>query len=522
MESVDSINPNLARRGFLVASGLSAAGIATASLPAARAGVPRINGYPFTLGVASGEPTSHGIVLWTRLAPSPLEPGGGMPNRSYQVRWILAADDRLTRVIRSGEAPAKPEWSHSVHVEVDGLLPGRDYYYAFEVAGERSAIGHTRTAPGEGRNVSEVTIAHVSCQNYEEGYYAAYREIAQQDLDVVFHVGDYIYEPNPKPGRPRLHACPEPKDLAGYRLRLSQYKTDPDLQAAHAAHPWAVTWDDHEVANDYTSQTNQDNEPQNIFLARRAAAYQAYWEHMPLPNRVRRDYVLYRRLRYGNLAEFVILDTRQYRDAHACNSNGVNSGQIVSCTENQDPARSILGAPQRDWLLKGFTNAGARWNVLVQQILMAQLDLAPGPLHFWSEFWDSYAAERRTVLQAMHDRKVSNPVVLTGDIHAFLVNDLHTDFRDPDSPVVGTELVGTAISSVLPAPFPTIIRNALPLNPHIKQFQSDYRGYILSTINRDVWTAELRAVRDFTKQDSDVFQYSTWAIENGRPGAVQA
>ncbi|WP_322760113.1 alkaline phosphatase D family protein [Frankia sp. Cr2] len=523
MDSIDSINPSLARRGFLAVSGLSAAGIATASLPAARIRTPKINGYPFTLGVASGEPTSHGVVLWTRLAPSPLDPDGGMPNSNYKVRWIVADDCNLKHVVRTGVATATPEWAHSVHVEVEGLLPAWDYYYAFEIDGERSPIGHTRLAPGAGWNIPAMKIAHVSCQNFEEGYYRAYRDIAEQDLDIVFHLGDYIYESNPRPGRSRLHSNTEPYDLAGYRVRLSQYKTDPDLQAAHAAHAWGVTWDDHEVDNDYTATTNQDKGTQDTFLVRRNAAYQAYWENMPLPNRVRQDYVLYRRLRYGKLAEFSILDTRQYRDSHACDDNGVTSGQFATCSENQEPTRSVLGAPQRDWLLKGFRNAKTHWNVFPQQILMAQLNFNAGPdLKYWNEFWDSYGAERRTVLQAMYDRKLSNPVVLTGDIHAFLINDLHTDFRDPNSPVVATELVGTSISTVLPVPFPTIVGAAIPNNPHIKLFDCNYRGYILSTITQEDWTAELRAVRDFTKRDSEMFLHSKWVIEDGTPGAVKA
>ena len=280
--SIDAwLRTPVSRRAFL--GGLAVCGIAPARLAGALA--PRrdvrFRTSPFTLGVASGDPTAEGVVLWTRLAPDPLT-GGGMPPVDVEVSWLIAADDRLRKVVRRGQTVASPEWAHSVHVEAEGLDPARWYWYQFRAGDQLSPIGRTRTLPREGAATSRLRFAFVSCQNYEIGYFTAYRHAAAEDLDVIFHLGDYIYEGAGSPGRPRSHAGPELITLDDYRTRYAVYKTDADLQAAHAAFPWIVTWDDHEVQNNYAGAVSQDNDPPEVFLTRRAAAYQAYYEHMPL------------------------------------------------------------------------------------------------------------------------------------------------------------------------------------------------------------------------------------------------
>ena len=370
------------RRGFLTLAG--AAGVAAVSQsPLARAGrdATRVTGYPFTLGVASGDPAPDGAVLWTRLAPAPLS-GGGMPSRRVPVDYEVAHDERFRRTVQRGTVQSRPELGHSVHVELEGLEPGREYFYRFTAAGDQSPVGRTRTAPARGAALDRLAFAFVSCSQYEHGYFTAYRHLAQEELDVVVHLGDYIYEYAPNVystpgGNPRAHSSREITTLEDYRNRHAQYKTDPDLQAAHAAAPWVITWDDHELDNNWADEIPEDGQPRGAFLRRRAAAFQAYYEHMPLRRTSRPrgiDLQLYRRVAFGDLATFHVLDTRQFRSDQAC-----GDGRRTGCDERLDPARSITGDAQERWLLDGLEDSRARWNVLAQQVFFAQRDYEQGP-----------------------------------------------------------------------------------------------------------------------------------------------
>jgi hypothetical protein len=277
----------LDRRRLLAAGGAAAALLIADRLAGAWPAPAQRSGYPFTLGVASGDPAPGGVVLWTRLAPQPLLPDGGIPARTVLVDWQIAADPRFRRIVRGGTVLATPAQAHAVHVEVEGLEPARPWWYRFRAGGELSPVGQTRTLPAPGASPGQLALAVVSCQHYEHGYYTAYRHLAQEDLDLVLHLGDYLYESAPADGQPRRHVGPAPTDLAGYRLRHALYRTDPDLQAAHAALPFLLTWDDHEVANDYAADRSERFDPPAAFRRRRAAAYQAYWEHLPLRRRSR-------------------------------------------------------------------------------------------------------------------------------------------------------------------------------------------------------------------------------------------
>jgi alkaline phosphatase D len=241
--------------------------------------------YPFTMGVASGDPLPDGIVLWTRLAPKPTD-GGGVPMANIEVGWELARERAFTTIVQRGTAIARPELGHSVHVDVQGLEPARDYFYRFRCGREVSDIGRTRTAPAAGVAIERLRFAVCGCSHYETGYFTAFRRIAEEQFDFVFHTGDYIYEGRADGGqnttRVRQHAGQEIYTLVDYRNRYGQYKSDPDLRAAHASAPFVMTWDDHEVSNDYAGDHDEDDTPPEIFLLRRAAAYQAYYEAMPL------------------------------------------------------------------------------------------------------------------------------------------------------------------------------------------------------------------------------------------------
>ncbi|MGI8749044.1 MAG: alkaline phosphatase D family protein, partial [Thermoleophilaceae bacterium] len=362
----------MSRRRFVGMSGAGAAGLVLGAGPFTDKAIaaPRFGAYPFSLGVASGDPEPRGVVLWTRLAPDPLN-GGDMPNAAVPVRWEVSSDQRFKKVVARGTEPARPELGHSVHVEVDGLDPGSEYFYRFKSGSEISPVGRTKTAPRRNAALRELNFAFVSCQQYEHGYYTAYRRLAEEDLDVVFHLGDYIYEYGPNEyvatgGNVRVHNSPEVMDLLAYRNRHAQYRSDSDLQAAHRAFPWVVTWDDHEVENNYADEISEDNVDPALFLQRRAAAYQAYYEHMPLRRRsVPRgpDMRLYRRVPFGDLVSFNVLDTRQFRDDQAA-----GDGNKPPNPEQADPNRTLTGAQQERWLFNGLQRSRARWNVLAQQI----------------------------------------------------------------------------------------------------------------------------------------------------------
>lgn len=511
------------RRDLLVAVG-ALTGTAIARYPHQVLAQPKFPAYPFSLGVASGDPLPHSVVLWTRLAPNPLQ-GIVLPPLKIPVQWQVATDPKLAKVVAQGTAIADPEFAHAVHVVVNRLQPDRWYWYQFQAGGEASPIGRTRTLPLPQAAVARLAFGFVSCQHYEHGYYTAYRHLAAEDLDLVFHLGDYIYEGEARTGRPRQHIGPNPVDLDSYRRRYALYKSDPDLQAAHAAFPFICTWDDHEVENDYAGAISENFANPEVFLRQRAAAYRAYYEHLPLrplaqpqgPNMQ-----LYRRFSFGNLADFSVLDNRQYRDDHACARDGRGGGQVVTdCQERLAPERTMLGQAQERWLLNNLAQAQARWTVIAQQGLMAELEQMPGPGEaYWSEGWDGYAANRQRILQFIQARRPANPVVIGGDIHSFWVTDLRPDFRDPRSPVVATEFVGTSISSRGPG-FERFAR-FLPDNPHIKFFESRLRGYGHCIVEPQRWTTHLRTVETSDRPDAPVSTLATYVVEAGQPGAQRA
>jgi alkaline phosphatase D len=514
------------RREFLAGAAsllaLAAGGCATARRTLGR---PRFEADPFSLGVASGSPLADGFVLWTRLAPEPLEPGGGMPPEVVDVEWVLAAEPDMKQIVRRGSVPATPELAHSVHVELRGLEPARPYWYRFRAGDAESRVGRTATAPAAGASLERFRFAYASCQHYEQGHFNSYHHMVDDDLDLVIHLGDYIYEIPSWADEVRKHDGPEPKTLDAYRRRHALYKTDPALQAAHAACPWAVTWDDHEVDNDYAGDASQDGDDPALFRARRQAAYQAYYEHMPLwrvalpeGGRMR----LFQRLGFGDLVEISLLDGRQYRSDQPCGEPGRLGGRrITGCRERLDPARTLYGAEQERWLTNGLGASRARWNVLAQQMLMAELDQQPGPGEsFWSDGWDGYPAARERLLGFLGERGVSNPIVIGGDIHSFWATELRPRFRDPRSPVVATEFVGTSISSagVRYDEFAEL----LPENPHIRFFESRRRGYVRCEVTPGRWRTDFRVVESVREPVSPVSTLASFTVEAGRPGVVES
>ncbi|MCA2212676.1 alkaline phosphatase D family protein [Jidongwangia harbinensis] len=518
---------SVSRRTLLLGGAAAGAAGAITTWPLAAVAAPYrgpLRSDPFTLGVASGDPEPDGFVLWTRLAPAPLaEDGlGGMPARNVPVRWELAADQRFRHVVRRGTVVADPARGHSVHVELHGLLPGREYFYRFRAERYASPVGRTRTAPAPWAVGGTLAMSFASCSQYEHGYFTAYRRLAEDEPDLILHLGDYQYEYAPgtytiPAGNPRDHQGPETRTLANYRQRHAQYKTDPDLQAAHAVAPWAVVFDDHEVENNWAGEVPEEPDPD--FPARRAAAFQAYYENMPLRRRsVPRgiDMQLYRRLHWGRLATFHLLGTRQYRSDQGCGDG------YRDCPEAADPARSITGAEQERWLLNGFRRSDARWDVLGQQVFFGQRDNNSGPATVVSmDSWDGYAASRDRITRGWLAAGVRNPVVLTGDVHAHWADDLKLDYADPTSRTVGTELVCSSITSGGDGTdVPTGAHSWAPWNPHLR-FYNNQRGYVRTRITAGAFTADFRVVPYVTRPDAPAHTRATFVIEDRVPGLHQ-
>ena len=512
------------RREFLRAT----AGLAVAATPwPSLLAQPRFASDPFTLGVASGYPTAEGVVLWTRLAPDPLA-GGHAPRGAIKVGWEVATDDAFRNIVRKGTEAATPQWGHSVHAEVAGLEPARHYYYRFHAGGAVSAVGRTRTVPAPGATLDRLRFAYASCQHYEQGWYCAYRHMAAEELDLVIHLGDYIYESSWGRNHVRKHdtGLEEPITLDEYRNRYALYKSDPDLRAAHAAFPWLVTWDDHEVDNDYAADRSQDRDLPAAFLRRRTAAYQAYYEHMPLPRRMQPagpDMRIYTQTDFGALARFHVLDDRQYRSPQACPRPGRGGGNVVrtpDCPELFDPARTMLGAAQESWLDEGLARSSARWNVIAQQTLMTRIDRTPGPgQSFWTDAWDGYPAARARLLKSLAQPRAANPVVIGGDVHMHLVSDIKADYDDPKAPVLATEFTGTSITSQ--GMSPKVLETWRAENPHVHFGNSTLRGYTTIELAATRCIARLRTVRSVADRDSPVSTLATFVVEDGRRGAQQ-
>jgi alkaline phosphatase D len=485
-------------------------------------GRPRLADDPFQLGVASGDPTPGGGVLWTRLAPRPLEPEGGMDGQRTAVRWEVAEDERFARVVRAGRVTAAPELSYSVHADVDGLAPDRWYFYRF-VAGEAaSPVGRLRTAPAPGA-ATPLAFAFASCQHWEQGFFTAYAHMAREELDLVAHLGDYIYEYAPGRGTARRHAGTEVRTLADYRLRYAQYKTDRLLRAAHARCPWLVTWDDHEVDNNYAGLTSENAmESEGQVRARRAAAYQAWWEHQPVRVPRARDWAdlsIVRGLDWGALARFWVLDTRQYRSDQACLGT-----PRVPCGTWASPERTMLGEAQERWLFDGLAGNAARWQVLANQVMVASVDRQPGAeRHLPMDSWSGYPAAQARLTRAIAERAANRTVVLTGDVHSSWVNELRADPSRPDAVPVAAEFVGTSISSGGDGADRSggVTDAVLAENPHVR-WQHARRGYVRCQVSADAWQAEYRTVPYVTRPDAPAETSSRWRVARGRPGTDRA
>lgn len=523
---------DLSRRGLLTTLGAGGAllgGGAMAQDRSVTTGLAFAD-YPFQLGVAAGDPAPDGFVIWTRLAPKPLEIGHGMPSQAVLVKWEIATDRGFSNVARSGEAVARPELGHAVHVEVEGLEAGRDYFYRFTAGRERSPQGRARTAPAAGSATARARFGIVGCQAYEQGFYTAHRKAAEEDLDFVYCYGDYIYE-----GRgsrtytgsggtmenPRQHFGGEIYSLDDYRRRYAQYKMDTDLQASHASTAWYCTWDDHEVDNNWTSAFDQDGVPPEVFLLRREAAAQAYYEHMPLrrssfPRGA--DIQLYRHAAWGDLLDLNFLDTRQFRSKLPCDGDWA-----TTCDAVDDGTAQVLGEAQEQWLYRSLDQSRARWNVLAQQVMLMDLERKEGPEPGYNlDTWAGYSIPRRRLIQRLKDRNIRNTIVLTGDEHQNYAGEVHLDGRNPEGPPVASEFVTTSISSSGNGQDQRADgRRYLADNPFLK-FNNAQRGYAVCDVTPERWQTEFKVLDKVSDKDGTLTTRAKFAVASGDARVVPA
>lgn len=516
------------RRQLLKLAGACAT---TLWLPRSAWSQPRWGGNPFGLGVASGSPAHDSVVLWTRLAaPEP----AAVPRETVTLRWEVAHDERFARIARHGQVQALPEFAHAVHAEVGGLQPDRWYFYRFMSAEAVSPVGRTRTLPAPGAAVARLRLAYASCQRWEHGHYSAWRHMRADNPDLVLFLGDYIYEYPGASHAVRPVSGAWVLTLADYRQRYALYKSDADLQAMHAACPWLVTWDDHEVQNDYTDLQAGHSGPLDIssppdFPARRAAAYQAFYEHMPLRASVLTRAVaglahgaemrIHQHLSFGRLASMYLLDGRQYRDPQVCTRDGKAGASLVDparCPAWADPQRSYLGRAQEQWLEAALARPAGQWNVIGQQTLFGLRDARPGPgQSLWNDGWDGYAAARTRLTTALQRQAVANPVLLGGDVHENWVGHVLADYADPASARLGVEFCGTSISSRAGAA--ERVAERLAENPHFVFADARHRGYGVAEFTPRQLTTTLRVVDDATRSDAGVRTLARFAVPAGRP-----
>jgi alkaline phosphatase D len=512
---------SVSRRRFLSAS----ASLAAAAVWSSRAlGVTRHNvrlpDHPFQLGVASGDPSPDGFVIWTRLAPKPLE-GGGMPADAVEVAWQVAEDEAMKRIVAKGTTVATPDWGHSVHVEVQGLRPDRWYWYQFQAAGDTSPVARSRTLPPADSLPGRLTFAFASCQHYESGHFTAYEHMAREELDLVVHLGDYIYEMAANPKAMRKHVGQKLITIDDYRNRHAQYKTDAALQAVHAAFPWLVTWDDHEVENNWAGENSGTGLMREKFLELRATANKVYYEHMPLrrsslPNGPTMQ--LYRRIPYGRLAQFDVLDTRQYRTDQPCGDR-----TRTPCGEELDEQATLLGDKQESWLLDGLAKSPATWNVLAQQVMMARVDQSPGEQETYSmDQWPGYERNRRRLLKFFGERKNLNPIVIAGDIHSNWANNLLVNFDDLDGRTVATEFVGTSITSGGDGTANPKNRDGILAENPCVRFHNAQRGYVRCEATPKQWRTDYRTVEYVSRPGAPQQTAASFVVEPGKPGLQTA
>lgn len=532
--------PAVGRRRFLIGAAATAAaltagcgsddegsGAAGSGSPTSGAGAPAVEpasveapawaeGPLFTLGVASGDPTPEAIILWTRLAVDPTADDGlgGMPDEDVEVAWDLATDAAFEQLVASATVTARAADGHSVHVDATGLTAGTDHWYRFRIGDETSTVGRTRTLPTG--SPERFSLAVVNCQLYETGTYAAYRHLLDEELDLVAHLGDYIYEYPGGEGNGR-NSLPNRmlETLGDYRLRYASYKLDPDLAAAHARFAFVATWDDHEVANNYMGDTRPDGADAETVAAQKAIAYRAWWEHLPVRMDPPEGSVLpiYRAFDAGDLARLVLLDERQHADVPPCRDAQSTGLDFGDCDAVEGEDRTRLGDEQDAWLADQLATSPARWNLLGNPVVLAGVNGGTDRDAYYLDTWDGYPQARRRLIAELAE--ATNPVVLTGDYHAGMTLEVRAEPYDQASALVAAEFMAPPISSAL---FPEDVSARTPqLLEQINQ-----HGYLVVDVTPEELTATFRVLDDVTDADTGISTASVWTVADGDPAPRRA
>ena len=482
------------------------------------------NGLPdelFTIGVASGDPLPNSVILWTRLVSDTLDPTGGIPAEPVPVAWEVATDEKFDSVVASGFEVAEPALGHSVHADASDLLPDTWYWYRFSVGDAQSPVARTRTMPADDATPDKLSLAFASCQEFNSGTYAAYGAMADDELDLVIFLGDYIYEVGGGLMEPKVPQRVT-ETLDDYRVQSAAYKRNPMLQQVHHQVPWVVTWDDHEVGNNYAGDIPQEPEDPEGYDQRRIAAYQAYWEHMPIrtgPPDADGSLRIYRSVKAGTLAEFFVLDGRQYRSDQVCGDELAVSA--AECTDRLDEKGTMLGADQEQWLADGLAASTATWPVIAQQTVMFPLVL--GDLVLNLDQWDGYVAARERLFDTIVDSGHDNVVVLSGDIHAGGASDLFVE-RDGKRVPVAHELVTTSISSrsIIAELGPAVIDLVEEIAADAVYVNVEDHGYARATVTAEAWTTECVTVANVTDDDAPASVDATVELTAGSKQLVRA
>jgi alkaline phosphatase D len=504
------------RRGFVLRTLL---GLGGAPLVAPLASGLRFSGNPFTLGIASGDVTDNSVVLWTRLAPEPQQVDGGMPAVTVPVQWELAEDSNMSRLVQTGEFLAGPNLAHSVHVDVQGLEANQHYWYRFRVGAHSSPPGRTRTLLDRNANSEQVRFITASCQNYSHGYFVAYEHMLQDNPDFVIHLGDYIYDTSFGATFRKHETEKRPETLNDFRRRHALYKTDEHLQRVHAQIPFFTTIDNHDAI--------EDRDPDKF--AQRIAAYQAWYEHMPVrgysgPGANHFD--LLRKIQLGDLAQISLLDVRQFRDKRdLCrDSRDPDYGfgnYRERCREVMKEERTMLGDKQEKWLINNLRANTSAWNVIA----------SPGPFlpfayHHNEKIlryigaWDAYPANRKRIADSIKQSSSGHPLILSGDVHSFWALDGSLSKTSSEQiPVV--EFVTSSISANWPAPLAKPVSDNLKHNPQVKYYEPHKRGYLLHEVDKAEWKTFARAVKDVKDEQSSASTLVGFLVSRGKPGFTQ-
>lgn len=494
------------------------------SLPLARRAVARqsFENDPFTLGVASGDVTDTGVVLWTRLAPEPEKADGGMPRMPVAVDWELSLNRGMTRIIRNGQTLAMPELAHSVHLELDGLQPRSHYWYRFRVAGQESPVGRTLTLPGIGDTPdTSATLRFVtaSCQNYTHGHFVAYRQMVRDDPDFVIHLGDYIYDTAFGESFRQHPSNDAPQTLDDFRRWHARYKSDRFLREAHAALPFFLAIDNHDAID--------HNDPSRA--AQRAAAYQAWYEHMPVrgyPGAGANAFSLHRCIRVGEIAQICLLDVRQFRDPwDVCGDDYDRSYGFGNyrrrCEAIFAEDRSMLGASQEQWLSERLQQNSAAWNVIASPGPFLPFSYREGgsDLRYVSA-WDAYPANRQRVAQALAQSTTGHPVILSGDVHSFWAVD-GSAVRESGERVPVVEFVTSSISANWPPPLAQAVSDNLSYNPQVRFYDPAHRGYLLHQVSDSEWQTSARGIDDVQDDQARGRNVARFSIQHGEAGMTR-